>query len=84
MKITHTNDIIDLGEFKDIDKKDVKKFLDKAIKIIITEDNKTINKYEDISYHTCISCGKPAKYLSTGWICPYCEKCAPRGSKLMK
>lgn len=22
--------------------------------------------------------------LSTGWICPYCEKCAPRGSKLMK
>lgn len=43
-----------------------------------------INKYEDISYHTCISCGKPAKYLSTGWICPYCEKCAPRGSKLMK
>lgn len=43
-----------------------------------------INKYEDISYHTCISCGKPAKYLSTRWICPYCEKCAPRGSKLMK
>ena len=30
-------------------------------------------KYERISYHTCIECGKPAKYLSSGWICPYCE-----------
>lgn len=33
-----------------------------------------ISKYEDISYHTCITCGKPAKYLSSGWICPYCEE----------
>lgn len=30
-------------------------------------------KYENISYHTCIVCGKPARYLSNGWICPYCE-----------
>ena len=34
-----------------------------------------LEKYEKISYRTCISCGKPAKYLSSGWISPYCEKC---------
>lgn len=35
-----------------------------------------INKYEDISYHTCINCGKPATWLSRGWISPYCDDCA--------
>lgn len=34
-----------------------------------------IRKYEDLSYHTCIHCGKPAKYITSGWICPYCEDC---------
>lgn len=34
-----------------------------------------INKYEDLSYHTCIDCGKPATKISTGWICPYCDDC---------
>lgn len=34
-----------------------------------------IDKYENISYHTCIECGKPANYLSTGWISPYCKNC---------
>lgn len=33
-----------------------------------------INKYEDISRHTCIVCGKPATKISTGWICPYCDE----------
>ena len=33
-----------------------------------------INKYEDISRHTCIVCGKPATKMSTGWICPYCNE----------
>ena len=33
-----------------------------------------INKYEDISRHTCIVCGKPATKMSTGWICPYCDE----------
>lgn len=36
-----------------------------------------INKYEDISYKTCIVCGKPAKYITKGWICPYCEEHVP-------
>jgi hypothetical protein len=34
-----------------------------------------IDKYEDLSYNTCIKCGKPATYDSIGWINPYCEDC---------
>lgn len=34
-----------------------------------------IQKYEDLSYYTCIKCGKPATKLSGGWICPYCDDC---------
>lgn len=33
-----------------------------------------INKYEDISRHTCIVCGKPATKISKGWICPFCDE----------
>lgn len=36
---------------------------------------KIVAKYEGISFETCIDCGKPAKYISRGWICPYCEDC---------
>lgn len=36
---------------------------------------KIINKYEEISYHTCCICGKPATKISKGWICPYCDEC---------
>lgn len=39
-----------------------------------------INKYENISYNTCICCGKPAKYRTTDWISPYCEDCVPKNS----
>ena len=35
-----------------------------------------IDKYEEMSYKTCIDCGEPAEYMSTGYICPYCKKCA--------
>ena len=34
-----------------------------------------IPKYEKLSYHTCISCGKEATKITTGWICPYCDDC---------
>lgn len=34
-----------------------------------------INKYESLSWNTCIQCGKPATYTSKGWIAPYCEEC---------
>lgn len=36
---------------------------------------KIINKYEDLSYNTCINCGKPATVISSGWISPYCDSC---------
>ena len=39
-----------------------------------------ISKYENISEHTCIVCGKEATYRSTGWICPYCDEHKPDGS----
>lgn len=38
--------------------------------------NTIIPKYEELSRKTCIDCGKPAKYISRGWISPYCEDCA--------
>ena len=43
-----------------------------------TEIDKIIDKYEDISYHTCVCCGRPATKMSYGWICPYCDKCAEK------
>lgn len=46
-----------------------------------TEDTlKIISKYENISENTCIVCGNPATYRSTGWICPYCDEHKPDGS----
>ena len=43
-----------------------------------TYGNKTlevISKYERISWHTCIDCGRPAVGYTTGWISPYCHMC---------
>ena len=34
-----------------------------------------ISKYERLSYYTCIGCGKPAKWVSIGWISPWCDDC---------
>ena len=34
-----------------------------------------ISKYEKLSAVTCIECGKPAKWVSTGWISPWCDDC---------
>ena len=36
---------------------------------------KVIQKYEKLSWDTCVKCGKPATHTSRGWICPYCEDC---------
>lgn len=40
-----------------------------------------IDKYESISYNTCIHCGKPAEYMTTGWISPYCADCLSEDEK---
>ena len=34
-----------------------------------------IQKYEDLSYDTCIKCGKPATIITDGYILPYCDDC---------
>lgn len=34
-----------------------------------------ISKYEKLSARTCIICGKPAKWRTRDWICPYCDDC---------
>lgn len=39
------------------------------------ELDKIISKYEKISEETCVSCGKPAKWFSEGYILPYCDDC---------
>lgn len=42
--------------------------------------NKIIQKYEYISARTCIECGLPAEYITTGWVSPYCEHCVPESA----
>lgn len=37
-----------------------------------------IDKYEEISAHTCIECSAPAKYQTQGYVLPFCEKCCPK------
>ena len=37
-----------------------------------------ISKYENISWNTCLVCGKPATKISSGWILPYCDDCYPK------
>lgn len=38
-----------------------------------------LHKYEKISKHTCIHCGKEAKMCDFGWISPICKKCWDKG-----
>lgn len=45
---------------------------------IFRELQDIIDKYEHISARTCIRCGRPATKISTGWICPFCDKCADK------
>ena len=40
-----------------------------------------IAKYEALSEKTCINCGKPANWISKGWISPYCDDCATKQAK---
>ena len=38
-----------------------------------------INKYAEISYNTCVVCGKPAtEYTKGGWLQGYCSDCYSR------
>lgn len=38
-----------------------------------------IEKYEKISFSTCVICGKPhSRFITTGWMSPYCKECWER------
>ena len=39
-----------------------------------------IDKYEDLSWNTCIKCGNPSTHISKGWVLPYCEECAKKNA----
>lgn len=43
-----------------------------------------IDKYEELSYRTCINCGRPATKISLGWINPFCDKCADKLNEKIK
>ena len=38
-------------------------------------------KYEQMSYDYCIHCGKPAKWVTRGWITYICDECAHKTRK---
>lgn len=37
--------------------------------------NLWLDKYEELSYNTCIYCGEPATHMTRGWIVPLCNEC---------
>ena len=47
---------------------------------------KIVDKYEYISFRTCVCCGRPALGYTDRhpWTRPYCEKHAPKGVKFYK
>ena len=40
-----------------------------------TSTRDVIAKYEELSRYICGHCGKPARYITKGWIYPLCEDC---------
>lgn len=48
---------------------------DIEIKELIPVIQNIVDKYVDISEHTCIACGKPATHMTTGYIEPLCDSC---------
>lgn len=44
-------------------------------KVGFGEYNSWLYKYEELSFKTCINCGKPAIGYTKGWITPLCEEC---------
>ena len=45
------------------------------------ELHEIIERYEYISYYTCVNCGKDATHISQGWVCPYCYDCVKEITK---
>lgn len=40
-----------------------------------------LDKYSFLSNQVCCECGKPAKYQSTGYVCPYCSDCVSKSGE---
>lgn len=36
------------------------------------------DKYEDLSWNTCVACGEKSDGRTTGWILPVCKSCAEK------
>ena len=73
----------DGGSFRIYDVKEKNGYLD--VDCGATEDiHNIVLKYEYITEHTCIRCGRPAYYYTEGWVAPYCKKHAPKGVSLRK
>lgn len=44
-----------------------------------------INKYTELSTHTCIHCGRPAEIINNmGWYEPICDKCLEKQNKRIR
>ena len=41
----------------------------------IKEIQDILLNYDEISTHYCINCGKPSKYVTSGWVSFICEDC---------
>ena len=42
-----------------------------------------LRKYEAMSRHICINCGKPAEFVTSNWISPYCVDCCPVNDRIL-
>ena len=48
-----------------------------------SEIDKVLEKYEMLSAYYCISCGKPARYRTSGWITYLCKDCYINDLKIL-
>lgn len=48
----------------------------KQISNLTSAIHDVISKYETISYHTCVRCGKPSADYTKPWILPVCDECS--------
>ena len=44
-------------------------------KSIWDKHNAWLDKYEALSYKTCVICGKPSTCVTSGWVQPVCQEC---------
>ena len=41
-------------------------------------------RYERLSADLCIDCGRPAKWITTGYVCPFCDEHLPKTARETK